>query len=449
MYWYIHRMDLIQNITGTTAREVAASVEAAVARGDLLADQRLPTIRDLADHLDLAPGTIATAYRSLRDRGVVLTEGRRGTFVRGRSVLRPRQAIGLAVPPGVVDLAHGNPDPELLPDLGPHLVSAAAAAGLYGEDPDPWQHPGLVDRLRRRAEPAGVPTAHVAIVSGALDGVERTLSAHLAPGDTVAVEDPGWPNLLDLVAAMGLRTVPMAVDDDGPTVDGLAAVVDAVEAVVITSRSQNPTGAAVSPARRDHLAGLLDGRDLLLVEDDHGGEASGVDLASLAGTVRRWVLVQSLSKSWGPDLRLAGLFGDPRTVALVAGRLRLGPGWVSRLLQATAAGLLGDPTAHEVVDHAAATLRARRDGLVAALADHGVTAHGRSGLNVWVAVSDEAAVVAGLQARGWAVAPGARYRQDAGPGIRVTAAAVTDPTTATAFAADLAAVVATPARAAV
>ncbi|MBY5162624.1 aminotransferase class I/II-fold pyridoxal phosphate-dependent enzyme [Salsipaludibacter albus] len=442
-------MDPIQTISGRSAREVAASVEAAVADGRLPAEQRLPTIRDLADHLELAPGTVAMAYRTLRDRGVVLTEGRRGTFVRGRSVLRPRQAIGMAVPPGVVDLAHGNPDPDLLPDLGPHLVDAAGAAGLYGEDPDPWQHPGLVARLRERVTEAGVPTEHLAVVSGALDGVERTLAAHLAPGDVVAVEDPGWPNLLDLVAAMGLRAVPLAVDDDGPMLDALASVVDEVDAVVVTSRSHNPTGAAVTPARRDQLAGLLSGRDVLVVEDDHGGEASGVVLASLADTTRRWVLVQSLSKSWGPDLRVAALFGDARTVALVAGRFRLGPGWVSRVLQSAAASLLVDPDARATVDQAAATLRERRERLLDALADRGITGHGRSGLNAWIAVPDEGAVVAGLQARGWAVAPGARYRQHAGPGIRVTAAAVTDPAMAMAFAADLATVVASPARAVV
>lgn len=442
-------MDPIQTISGRSAREVAAAVEGAVAEGRLLADQRLPTIRDLADHLDLAPGTVATAYRTLRDRGVVVTEGRRGTFVRGRSVLRPRQAIGLAIPPGVVDLAHGNPDPALLPDLAPHLVAAAGAGGLYGEDPDPWQHPELVARVRERAEPAGVPTEHLALVSGALDGVERTLAAHLAPGDLVAVEDPGWPNLLDLVAAMGLRAVPVAIDDEGPTLDALASVVGEVDAVVVTSRSHNPTGAAITPTRRDQLAGLLSGRDVLVVEDDHGGEASGVALSSLAGATTRWVLVQSLSKSWGPDLRLAALFGDDRTVALVAGRFRLGPGWVSRVLQSAAASLLGDPDARARVEVAATTLRERRERLLGALADHGIAGHGRTGLNTWIAVPDEAAVVAGLQARGWAVAPGARYRQEAGPGIRVTAASVTDQAMATGFAADLAAVVASPDRAVV
>ncbi len=444
-YWYILRMKPIQIIAGATTEQVVTSVEGAVTAGDLRADQRLPSIRDLADQLGVANGTVAAAYARLRDRGVVHTDGRRGTRVRARSVALPRRD-GLAVPTAAVDLSLGNPDPALLPDLGPHLAGAHHDAGLYGEDPDPFLHAGLADLLRRRAAVDGVRDEHLTVVSGALDGVERTLAVHLRPGDAVAVEDPGWPNLLDLVAAHGLVAVPLPVDDHGPTVDGMAAVVDRVEAVVVTSRSQNPTGGALDATRRDQLAGILRGRDLLVVEDDHGGESSGVELAPLAGVTRRWAVVQSLSKSWGPDLRVAGMFGDAHTLVHVAGRFRLGPGWVSRLLQATAASLLADPAATATVAAAGVELAHRRDRLRAALAAHGIAARGRSGLNLWVAVPDEATVVAGLLGRGWGVAPGSRFRQAAGPGIRVTAAAVDTAELADAFARDLATVLAGPPR---
>ncbi|MBC8994873.1 GntR family transcriptional regulator, partial [Micromonospora chalcea] len=98
----------------------------------------------------------------------------------------------------------------------------------------------------------------------------------------VAVEDPGWANLLDLIAALGLRTVGVPVDDDGPTVGGVrAALAAGVRALVVTSRAQNPTGAAVSTDRADALRTLLDGRaDLLLIEDDHAAELARVPLHS-------------------------------------------------------------------------------------------------------------------------------------------------------------------------
>lgn len=129
---------------------------------------------------------------------------------------------------------------------------------------------------------------------------------------------------------------------------------------------------------------------------------------------RHWVLIRSVAKAYGPDLRIAAFTGDAETVDRVLGRQRLGPGWVSRLLQGTVAHLW----ATEAVDPAvvARSYGKRRDGLVRALARRGVEAHGRSGMNVWVPVADETGAVTGLLASGWAVAPGARFRMDTGLG---------------------------------
>ena len=52
------------------------------ADGSLPAGTRLPTVRGLAEELDLAPGTVARAYKELEADGVLETQGRRGTFVR-------------------------------------------------------------------------------------------------------------------------------------------------------------------------------------------------------------------------------------------------------------------------------------------------------------------------------------------------------------------------------
>ena len=160
----------------------------------------------------------------------------------------------------MVDLSSGEPDPRLLPVLGPRLrrLASMASSPVSYHTAAPW--PDLVDLGRERLLADGLPAAGTAftITSGALDAIERLLTAHLRPGDRVGVEDPGWANLIDLVAALGLDVVGVPVDDEGPTVDGLAAAVAAgIRAVVVTSRAQNPTGAAVSPQRAAALRTVI------------------------------------------------------------------------------------------------------------------------------------------------------------------------------------------------
>lgn len=411
-------------ITGSSATDIAASVEHAVASGTLEPGAPLPTVRALAGELGVNPNTVGAAYRSLRDRGVVETAGRHGTRVRQRSVATPRAARLVEVPSGVRDVSTGNPAVDLLPPLERALRSGPARPALY--DDDDIAEP-LARAARERFDGIRIEASHLAVTFGALDAIERVLSACLRPGDAVAVEDPGWGNLLDLVAALGLRVEPVPVDDDGPTVEGAErALSRGARALVLTCRAQNPTGAALSPGRARALRRVLRSRPgVLLVEDDHGAEVAGVAAAPASAApapTQRWVHIRSMSKSYGPDLRVAVLTGDADTVTRVRGRLRIGAGWVSHLLQHAAATLWDDPRANARVTKARERYAARRTALVERLAANGVAAHARSGLNVWVPVADETAAITSLLADGWAAAPGARFRIAAPPAVRITVA---------------------------
>jgi DNA-binding transcriptional MocR family regulator len=409
-------------IQGDGAAAIVASVEAGVRDGGLAAGAALPPVRALAARLGVAPGTVAGAYKVLRQRGVIETAGRNGTRVRPRpAVDSPRMRQRLDVPAGALDLAHGHPDRRLLPRLGPHLARLAAA------DPGPggYRHgplPEFVAAARQRLEADGVPTGALTVTSGTLDAIERVLGAYLHPGDTVAVEDPGWANLLDLVAAMGLRQVPVALDEQGPLPGPLRrALAGGARAVVVTTRAHNPTGASVSAARARALREVLaDHPDVVVLEDDHSAELSAGPPHPLAGAGSRWAFVRSVSKPYGPDLRLALCAGDPGTVARVEGRMRLGAGWVSTLLQRLVLDLWRDPSVGAGVARAAAAYTARREALVAALAARGLAARGGSGVNVWVRVPDETTAVARLRDRGYVVAPGSRYRIGSPAGLRIT-----------------------------
>jgi DNA-binding transcriptional MocR family regulator len=416
-------------VTGATAAEISASIESAIRSVALAPGAALPPVRALAAELAVSPATVARAYQELRQRGLVATAGRHGTRVRprppvtaGRASRQPRPA------PGSRDLSQGQPDPRLLPPLGPHLAALAAEIGPPVGYATSAVLPELAEAARERFAADGVPAGEITVTGGALDGIERLLGAYLRPGDAVAVEDPGWANLLDLIAALGLRAIGVPVDDEGPSEAGVrAALAAGARALVVTSRAQNPTGAAVSAERAAALRTLLAGwPDLLLIEDDHAAELARVPLHPLAGATPTWAFVRSASKPYGPDLRLAVLAGDEATVARVAGRMRAGAGWVSTVLQRLVLALWRDPGTAELVYRAGESYERRRSTLLAALAARGLAGRGRTGINVWLPVADETGALTALRDAGWSVAPGSLYRIAGPPGLRLTVSPLDD-----------------------
>ena len=461
-------------LSGASANEIAASVERGVASGALAPGDALPSVRALAAELAVSPTTVAAALRDLRRRGVVVSRPRSGTRIAERPPLRLRGAP--VAPPGARDLASGSPDPAFLPDLAAALRDLDAPHRLYGEppvleelaavvardvaapghaarSPDDRAAPGHAARSRDDLAAPGHPArspdevaprgdaARICVVNGALDGIERVLAAHLSPGDAVVVEDPGWPGVIDLVRALGLRVIGARVDARGMLPEELARALRAgARAVVLTPRGQNPFGAAHDAARAAELRAVLT-EDVLLVEDDHLGPVAGVDWLSASGSTARFATVQSVSKWLGPDLRLAIVTGDELTLARVEGRQSLGPGWVSAISQRLTARLWSST---DVTRPREAYIE-RREAMLAALAALGVEAHGASGLNVWVPVPDEDAVVRALLAAGYSISAGAGFRLSTPPAVRITTATV-KPGDAPAIAGALAAAVSPPRR---
>jgi DNA-binding transcriptional MocR family regulator len=405
------------SIGGSDASEIAASAERAVSAGVFNAGQQLPTVRALARHLRVSPATVAAAYRTLKLRGIISGSGRHGTTVRPMPPLVTRSAP--LVRDDVRNLAAGGPDPALLPTF-PGRLPPAFSRHSYGE---PYNRSDLLKLAAQMFKTDSIPAGPIAVVSGALDGIERLLQANLRMGDRVAVEDPGYPPVLDLVAAVGLCAQPLAIDESGPLPSEFSRILKmGVSAAIITPRAQNPTGAALDPERVREIRGLLKHYPhLMLIEDDHAGPVAGAPALTLCDASRlRWAVVRSLSKSLGPDLRLALVTGDEMSIARLEGRQRLGAGWVSHLLQQLAVAFLTDPNTRRAVNKAEQSYAHRRHALLDALAEKEIEAQGRSGFNIWIPVPEEFAVVQSMLAAGWAVSAGERYRIKSRPAVRIS-----------------------------
>ncbi|QHT55342.1 aminotransferase class I/II-fold pyridoxal phosphate-dependent enzyme [Cellulomonas sp. H30R-01] len=430
-------MDLAAHVDDRSPRGIAAAVARLVHGGELVPGDRLPTVRALAVDLGVSPATVSGAFQALATVGLVASRGRAGTFVLPPPAawLPPRYRDLAEGAPARLDLSTGTPDPDLLPPLGPALArvaarTPAAEAGTYLSTP---LVPEL-ESLLRESWPF-VPQ-RLTVVDGAVDAISRTLEQVASFGDRVAVEDPGFPPLFDLLDQLGLRRVPVALDRNGMRPDSLArALAAGASVVVLQPRAQNPTGVSLTPTRARELAAVVRrvpaAAAVTVVEDDHCGQISSARDVSL-GT---WlpdatVHVRSYSKSHGPDLRLAAVGGPARVLDALVARRMLGPGWTSRLLQHVLVDLLTDPAAIDAVAHARRVYFARRRALTTALAALDVHVDGGDGINLWLPVHDERTALLRLEAAGIRAAPGTPFvangPDEATAHLRVTVGLLSD-----------------------
>lgn len=425
------------NITGKTAADIFESIRREARVGRLTAGQVLPPVRELAGRLAVNRNTVAAAYKRLVAAGIAETLGRNGTVIRPPARMGEQEGTLPGSP--LVDLAGGNPDPAWLPDPLEALAASGYRPTLYGE---PVLDAGLA-RLAGRWLGADCRNEYrLTLAHGAVDAIERLLAAYLVPGDRVAVEEPCFLGSLNTLRGAGLEALPVALDAHGMRPEALeAALARGAQAVLCTPRAHNPTGCSLSEARAGELRGVLARYPhVLVIEDDHYALLSRTPYFSIVPPgAMRWALVRSVSKGFGPDLRMAFVASDAGTAERLAMRLAPGTTWVSHLLQAAACALLASERAMECVRAAGEAYALRRESLIEALRAEGIAAlQPCDGLNVWVPLRDDATRVAQALARlGWLVRTGEAFAIGAPvQALRITASTL-EPADAARFAAQL------------
>ncbi|MBO9662747.1 transcriptional regulator PtsJ [Dokdonella sp.] len=415
-------------ITGSTAAQIFESVRALAQRGELAHGQALPTVRDLAARLGVNRNTVSMAYRRLATAGIASTQGRLGTTVRGP--LPAGEQEGFVTGSPLDDLGSGNPDPAWLPDLSSVLARKRYRKRLYGEAPvDPE-----LERIARAWLAPDCPRDFaVDLTHGSVDALERLLSAHLAAGDKVAVEDPCFVSSGNTLRVAGFQILAVPVDARGMRVDALeAALAAGAQAVVVTPRAHNPTGASLDAARARRLRSTLARYPhVLVIVDDHFSQLSCNEYHDvIPRAAGRWALVRSVSKMLGPDLRVAVVASDVRTSQRLRLRLASGTNWVSHLLQDVVVACLSSPTVTRRIAQARADYARRRNILAAALAERNVAVvTPADGLSLWLPLEEDSRPVAlALAQRGWLVRDGEAFGVlRPAHGLRVTVSTLDEP----------------------
>jgi GntR family transcriptional regulator/MocR family aminotransferase len=443
---------LSADVNASLQMRLREAISTEIWSGRFVAGERLPSTRSLAKHLGIARITVAIAYDDLAADGYLTANPRSGYFVSSEAptslkrsdpvmvgdephidwqsrLLKHFKGVGPQAKPNdwrsyKYPFIFGQADQSLFPHDAWRACARRALgrkdfnviAGDFGVDDDQM----LVEQIVKRS----LPDRHIAAKP---EEVLMTLGAQnslwvvtqmLFAGRSVrraVVEEPGYPELREILQFAGVEIIPIPVDKDGLCIEQIPAD---VQAVFVTPSHQAPTGATMSTERRVALIAMAQAKDFIIVEDDYDFEIcfSGPPRAALKSydISGRVIYLGSFSKSLFPGLRLGYIVAPTFFVQEARGLRTLiarhPPGITQRI---TAYFLsLGHYNAHARLLRK--TFDQRRKVLMKALAAHGVSLPEveQSGASVWIAGPqdvDTGKVAMSLRSQSVLIEPGAPF----------------------------------------
>jgi len=316
--------------------KLADDVAGLIADGVLRAGERLPSVRRLAQERRVSISTAVQAFRQLEQRGLVEARPQSGFFVRARPpVLRPPATQAAPEAPvhvdlnqrlvgvleanqqaGVAPLGAALPAPSLLPVAAlhrryasvarrfPHLLECCSHTAINDSQ--------LVRQLVRHSLSWGGPldAGEITVTNSCTEAMYLCLRAVTKPGDTIAVESPGYYVMLQMLESLGLKALEIPTEAETgislPALD-LATRESKIAAVLLVANASNPLGSVMPDANKKKLVELMAARQVAVIEDDIYGDLCygaqrpwPLKTFDTAGNV---MLCSSLSKCLSPSLR--------------------------------------------------------------------------------------------------------------------------------------------------
>ncbi|WP_405766763.1 PLP-dependent aminotransferase family protein [Streptomyces sp. NBC_01538] len=358
----------------------------AVRSGRLAPGTLLPPYRSLAADLGVARNTVADAYAELVAEGWLTARQGSGTRVAERAAPARAARVPAKAPPRARgprhDLRQGKPDASEFPRAAWLASYRRALQQAPTEAYGPGDPAGRIELREALAEylarARGVRTepARIVICSGFAHALRLLFGGTGGSGGAdavlrgpLAVEAYGLGFHRGLLAAAGVRTVPLPLDEDGARV----GLLDRERAVLLTPAHQFPTGGPLHPERRAAVIDWARARGGVILEDDYDGEFryDRRPVGALQGLdPERVIHLGSVSKSLSPALRLGWMVLPERYVEPVLEAKGEREAWASSLEQLALADFLGSGSYDRHVRRMRQRYRRRRDRLVAALASH-------------------------------------------------------------------------------
>jgi GntR family transcriptional regulator/MocR family aminotransferase len=245
------------------------------------------------------------------------------------------------------------------------------SGGDYG---DAAGYPGLRASIARHiAISRGLEASpdDVTITNGTQQALDMLARLLLAPGDRVAVENPGYHPPARLFRTLGAQLTGVPVDAEGLVVDSLPRN---TRVVYVTPSHQYPLGVTMSMRRRQALLEWAGRTNAAIIEDDYDSEfrfgGRPIEPLYTLDTTGRVVYIGSFSKTMLPTLRL-GFIVTPPSLSAAAHKAKHVMDWhTNLLLQAALARFIDDGFFARHVRKAGSVYRKRHEMILEILRSH-------------------------------------------------------------------------------
>jgi GntR family transcriptional regulator / MocR family aminotransferase len=432
------RLQLDRAADGAVYLRIATALQDDVRAGVLRRGDRLPGTRAVARRLGVHRNTVLAAWQELESQGWIASRPSSGTFVTADLPPLPApgpldQRTGAAgfrvdtpaevstygdVPPGALGLLAGKPDLRLVPgDLLGRAWRRVLASPRRAREVLSYGDPRGLPVLRRElttmlAARRGVAADEdgIVVTRGAQHALYLAGQALVRAGDTVLVEEMGFPPAWAALGSTGAKLVAMPVDEGGLSVRALASWIEEhgpPRAIYVTPHHQYPTMTTLGPGRRARLLELAAEHRFAVIEDDYDNEFhfDGQPVRPLAASDPAGVVVYigTLSKVLAPGLRMGYVVAAPPVIEAIARVRRVVDRQGDRISEAAMAELLADGTVLRHIRRVRRVYGKRRqvlaDALTERLGDVLMPDPPPGGLAFWVRVLDDTIDIEAWQRR--------------------------------------------------
>lgn len=368
---------------------IADLIEEDIRDGRLVVRDKLPTLRLLADRLQLDYTTVARAYGEARKRGLIELRPGMGSFVRSKSLSFPLRAGSNAEM--TMNLPPEPDDPVLLERMHESASRLLAQANLYKlmryqdfgglpEDKD-----AAVQWLRQRLPDC--KAERVLVCSGIHSALAALVSQLARPGELICVEALTYPGVKAIASQLGVQLHPLSLDDEGPSAADfeLACKTLQPKALYCNPTLLNPTTTTISRRRREALADIALRYSIPIIEDDAYAMLPRKTLPTLASLAPGLTYyITGLSKFLGAGLRTGYVYAPTlHQVQRLAGTLRATTVMASPVTNAIATQWVVDGNAQRMLDAVREESVARQQLAAIILGTMGVIAQ-PEGFHLWL-----------------------------------------------------------------